>query len=106
MITNPAVSARNRHFAMRMWWLRDVVEKGQVSVQYVPTEKQLVDILTKVPPKTIKHKRARRPYKKGCFLRIPKEIKDLWKKKRNLSAAREYKYAMTQALKASELGRS
>ena len=50
MITNPVVSARNRHFAMRMWWLRDVVEKRQVRVQYVPTEKQLADILTKVLP--------------------------------------------------------
>ena len=53
-----------------------------------------------VPPKTIKHKR---PYKKGCFLRIPQAMKKLWRKKCDLSAARDYKYAMTQALKASEL---
>ena len=50
MINNPVVSARNRHFAMRMWWLREQVERKLIHVQYVPTEQQLADIMTKVLP--------------------------------------------------------
>ena len=30
MTNNPVVSARNRHFAMRMWWIREQVENGHV----------------------------------------------------------------------------
>ncbi len=56
MAENPEVSARNRHFAMRMWWLRDMVEKSQLTFTYIPTVDQLADIYihqnfaeTKVP---------------------------------------------------------
>ena len=50
MITNPVVSARNRHFAMRMWWLREQVENNVLTLKYVPTESQLADIFTKLLP--------------------------------------------------------
>ena len=50
MINNPVVSARNHHFAMRMWWLREQVNNNLIHVQYVPAEQQLADILTKVLP--------------------------------------------------------
>ena len=48
MATNPIVSARNRHFAMRMWWLRDQVTNKTLVFRHVPTAAMLVDILTKV----------------------------------------------------------
>ena len=38
MAENPEVSARNRHFAMRMWWLRDMVNKNSLSFTYIPSE--------------------------------------------------------------------
>ena len=48
MATNPVVSARNRHFSMRMWWLRQQVEEGLLQFSHVATENQLADIFTKV----------------------------------------------------------
>ena len=50
MATNPVVSARNRHFAMRMWWLRDHVTARTISIVHVPSASQLADILTKLLP--------------------------------------------------------
>ena len=50
MATTPIVSARNRHFAMRMWWLRDQVTTGTVKFCHVPTKSMVADILTKVLP--------------------------------------------------------
>ena len=50
MVTNPVVSARNRHFCMRMWWLRQHVEDGLVLFHHVSTDNQLADIFTKVLP--------------------------------------------------------
>ena len=50
MASNPIVSARNRHFTMRMWWLRDQVSTKTVVFRHVPTKEQLADILTKVLP--------------------------------------------------------
>ena len=50
MATNPVVSARNRHFSMRMWWLRQQVDDNRVQFKHVPTDKQLADIFTKVLP--------------------------------------------------------
>ena len=38
MATNPVVSGRNRHFAMRMWWLREQVECKRVVFAHVPTD--------------------------------------------------------------------
>ena len=37
MTENPESSVRNRHVAMRMWWLRDMVTKGQLKFIFVPT---------------------------------------------------------------------
>ena len=48
MAENPEISARNRHFAMRMWWLRDMVTSEQLSFTHVPSDQQLADIFTKV----------------------------------------------------------
>ena len=53
MATNPVITARNRHFAMRMWWLRDQVTNGTVTFVQVPTKSQLADIFTKLLPAPI-----------------------------------------------------
>ena len=50
MASNPVVSSRNRHFAMRMWWLRQQVEERTVRMQHVPTDEQRADIFTKTLP--------------------------------------------------------
>ena len=50
MVTNPVVSGRNRHFSMRMWWLRQQVDEGRVLFHHVPTEHQLADMFTNVIP--------------------------------------------------------
>ena len=53
MTVNPVVSSRNRHFAMRMWWLRQKVEEGSIALSYVETQHQLADIFTKPLPKPL-----------------------------------------------------
>ena len=53
MATNPVISARNRHFGIKMHWIRDQVATGIVSLVYVPTEKQLADIFTKILNKAL-----------------------------------------------------
>ena len=50
MAENPEVSARNRHSAMRMWWLRDMVTRRRLKFLYVPTDEQFADIFTKILP--------------------------------------------------------
>ena len=60
MATNPVVSARNRHFAMRMWWLRDQVTTKTIVFRHVPTADMIVDILTKVLPAPVFRALAKR----------------------------------------------
>ena len=47
MAANPVVSARNRHFSIKMSWIREQVANGIITLQYVPTTNQLADIMTK-----------------------------------------------------------
>jgi hypothetical protein len=44
---NPALHSRTKHIEVRYHFLRDNVEKGNIDLVHVPTEKQLVDIPTK-----------------------------------------------------------
>jgi hypothetical protein len=37
----------SRHVSIRYFWLRDVIEEGLVSVEWIPTEKMVADGLTK-----------------------------------------------------------
>jgi hypothetical protein len=53
MASNPVISSRNRHFGIKMHWIRDQVAAGIISLVYVPTDKQLADIFTKVLNKTL-----------------------------------------------------
>jgi hypothetical protein len=44
---NPVLHSRTKHIEVRYHFLRDNVEKGNIDLIHVPTENQLVDILTK-----------------------------------------------------------
>jgi hypothetical protein len=47
VVKNPVLHSRTKHIEVRYHFLRDNVEKGNIDPIHVPTEKQLVDILTK-----------------------------------------------------------
>jgi hypothetical protein len=44
---NPVIHSRTKHIEVRYHFLRDNVEKGNIDLIHVPTEKQLADNLTK-----------------------------------------------------------
>jgi hypothetical protein len=44
---NPVLHDRSKHIDTRYHLIRDYVEKGELEVEYVRTEEQLADILTK-----------------------------------------------------------
>jgi hypothetical protein len=44
---NPVFHKRIRHFERRHHFLRDHVEKGNIEMRYIDTERQLADIFTK-----------------------------------------------------------
>ena len=42
--------ARIKHFDIRLYFLRDTIENNQITVQYLPSNQMLADILTKGLP--------------------------------------------------------
>jgi hypothetical protein len=48
---NPEHHGRMKHLDLAHYWLRDEVTKGTIRVEYVPTQDQLADILTKALPR-------------------------------------------------------
>ena len=50
MITNHLVSARNRHFCIRMAWLREQSAAGVVKFTFVKSQDNTADIFTKILP--------------------------------------------------------
>ena len=44
---NPVVNARSKHIDIKHHFVRECLEKGHVDVKWIPTEKQMADILTK-----------------------------------------------------------
>ena len=50
---NPVVDRRTKHIDIRYHYIREMVEKGAVSIFYVRTEDQLADSLTKNVPHSI-----------------------------------------------------
>jgi hypothetical protein len=47
VVKNPAFHKRMRHLERRHHFLRDHVEKGDIEMRYIDTERQLADIFTK-----------------------------------------------------------
>jgi hypothetical protein len=48
---NPVLHKRTKHIEIRYHFIRERIESGQVKLEYIPTQKQLADILTKALPK-------------------------------------------------------
>jgi hypothetical protein len=44
---NPVFHGRVKHIKVRHHFLRDHVEKGDIEIKYIETEKQMTDIFTK-----------------------------------------------------------
>ena len=44
---NPEHFGRLKHMQLRLYWLRDVIEDGQISPEYIQTDLMIADILTK-----------------------------------------------------------
>ena len=42
--------ARTKHFDIRLYFIRDTIDDGEIAMQYLPTEQMLADILTKGLP--------------------------------------------------------
>ena len=50
MATNLGYTPRAKHIDLRAHFVRDHVESGNISLEYVPSEDQLADFLTKAIP--------------------------------------------------------
>ena len=47
MAGNHTFSSRAKHVALRLFYIREVVQEGMVSIHYVPTEDNISDLGTK-----------------------------------------------------------
>ena len=45
---NPIQRSRTKHIDIRHYFLRDHVLKGDISLEFIPTDNQITDILTKL----------------------------------------------------------
>ena len=50
MVKNHMVTGRNRHFCIKMTWLRQQVSCGQMRFCFVPSKHNVADIFTKILP--------------------------------------------------------
>lgn len=51
LMINPVFHGRSKHIDIRYHFIRDCVEKGEVTVHYVCTKRQKADVLTKAMAK-------------------------------------------------------
>ena len=47
MIENPMFHDKSKHIEIRYFYIRDMVQKGAIKLQYVSTNEQVADVLTK-----------------------------------------------------------
>ena len=47
MSENPVFHYKSKHIEIKYHYIRDMVQRGAVKLQYVATEEQIVDVLTK-----------------------------------------------------------
>ena len=51
-LSNPIISARNKHIDIRHHFIRDLISEGAALFQWVPSKQNLADALTKALPAT------------------------------------------------------
>ena len=51
MARNPVLHRKCKHIDIKVHYIRELVENRTIDVQYIPTEFQIADILTKALPK-------------------------------------------------------
>ena len=47
MTENPVFHNKSKHIEIRYFYIRDMVQKGAIKLQYVSTDGQVADVLTK-----------------------------------------------------------
>jgi hypothetical protein len=47
MMENPVFHDRSKHIEIRYHYIRDMVQRGSSKLQYISTDEQVVDVLTK-----------------------------------------------------------
>ena len=53
---NPEQQSKTKHFAIRLAYLRELCEKGFVTLEYIPSKEMIADILTKCLDRTSNHR--------------------------------------------------
>ena len=51
MAKNPVLNKRSKHIDIRHHFIRDLVKKEKIIIQYIPTDANIADLLTKAVPK-------------------------------------------------------
>ena len=50
MITaNPVLHSKSKHFELDLWFVREKAANGEIIVKHIPSQFQVVDLLTKAP---------------------------------------------------------
>jgi hypothetical protein len=48
MIENPVLHDRSKHIEIRYHYIHDMVQRGALKLQYISTDEQVADVLTKL----------------------------------------------------------